>query len=289
MFEASNASVFRFSGIFNQPFIRVILLASMVLALLSENGISSTETSSLPWEKPGYQPSWKEPSYVTTLRATQAESRPGPEEKGWKLWMKHHDQRKRWCTEQDVDLLMVGDSIVFGWSRVGKEVWKEFYGDRKAVNIGSSGDRTYHMLWHFQNGGLEGMKDRNPKLVVVMIGTNNRGKPEYKGQDTAYGILALLKEIHAQLPESKILLMSIFPRGDSPEDPGRVRNQQINRIIKTYADGETVHWLDIGHVFLDEEGMMNRELMPDRLHPNEAGYRVWAKAMEPTIRKLLEE
>ena len=61
---------------------------------------------------------------------------------------------------------MVGDSIVFGWSRVGQPVWDEFYGDRKAVNIGSSGDRTYHMLWHFQNGGLDGMKDRNPKVVV---------------------------------------------------------------------------------------------------------------------------
>ncbi len=100
---------------------------------------------------------------------------------------------------------------------------------------------------------------------------------------------ALLKEIHAKLPESKILLIPIFPRGDTPEDPGRLRNDEINAILKTYVDAKTVHWLDIGHVFLDEKGRMNRELMPDALHPNERGYRAWAQAMEPTLRKLLDE
>jgi beta-glucosidase len=234
---------------------------------------------------------WENPHYETTIRATQAESRPGPDEapNSWTAWLRHHEDRKRWCTEQEVDLLMVGDSIVFGWSRVGRKVWDEFHGKRKAVNIGSSGDRTYHMLWHFQQGGLDGMKERNPKLVVMMIGTNNRGIPELHGYDTAYGILALLKEIHAKLPESKILLMPIFPRGDTPADQGRLRNDEINRIIHAYVDGKTVHWLDIGHVFLDDKGHIKRELMPDALHPNEEGYRVWAKAMEPTLRKLLGE
>lgn len=232
---------------------------------------------------------WGNPAYETTIRATQAESRPGPEETGWTEWLRHHEDRKRWCAEQEVDLLMIGDSIVFGWSRVGKKVWDEFYGERKAVNIGSSGDRTYHMLWHFQNGGLDGMKNRNPKVVLMMIGTNNRGIPELHGYDTAYGILALLKEIHAKLPQSKILLMPIFPRGNTPEDAGRLRNNEINKIIQTYVDNRTVHWLDIGHVFLDEKGNIKKDLMPDGLHPNEEGYRVWGKAMEPTITKLLGE
>jgi beta-glucosidase len=230
---------------------------------------------------------WEDPKYDTNLRETKAESRPGPDEKGWTAWLKHHEDRTRWCTEKKVDLLMIGDSIVFGWSRVGQKVWDEFYGKRNAVNIGSSGDRTYHMLWHFQNGGLDGMKEHNPKVVVMMIGTNNRGIPELHGYDTAYGILALLKELHAKLPESKILLMPIFPRGDTPEDPGRKRNDEINRVIQTYVDDKTVHWLDIGHVFLDDKGNLNRGLMPDGLHPNEEGYRVWGKAMEPTISRFL--
>ncbi|QTN32328.1 hypothetical protein HZ994_08290 [Akkermansiaceae bacterium] len=245
------------------------------------------------WMAPaGAQPMpWEDPAYETDIPATMAESRPGKNEdpKSWTEWLRHHEDRKRWCTEKDVDLLMVGDSIIFEWRRVGRQVWEEFYGKRNTVNIGSSGDQTQHMLWHFQNGGLDGMKDRNPKLVVMMIGTNNRGEPEKRGEDTAYGILALLKEIHAKLPESKILLMPIFPRGDTPEDQGRIRNAEINKIIQTYVDKKTVHWLDIGHVFLDDEGKLNRALMPDGLHPNLEGYRVWAQAMEPTIRKFLGE
>ena len=255
-----------------------VIALAILLPLAVGKGAQSAEKTPMPWE---------DPHYSTEFRATQAESRPGPDEGGWTAWLLHSNDRTRWCTEQEVDLLMVGDSIVFGWSRVGKEVWDEFYGDRKAVNIGSSGDRTYHMLWHFQHGGLDGMKNRNPKLVVMMIGTNNRGQPELHGFDTAYGILALLKEIHAKLPESKILLMPIFPRGDTPDDAGRMRNEEINRIIKTCVDNETVHWLDISHVFLDEKGKLNRELMPDGLHPNVAGYRAWGKAMEPTIQKFL--
>jgi lysophospholipase L1-like esterase len=241
---------------------------------------STRQAAAMPWEDPAYR---------TDLRATMAESRPGPEEdpKSWTEWLKHHEDRKHWCTEKEVDLLMVGDSIVFGWSRVGKPVWDAYYGDRKAVNIGSSGDRTYHMLWHFQNGGLDGMKERNPKVVLMMIGTNNRGEPEAKGEDTAYGVLALLKEIHAKLPESKILLMPIFPRGKTPDDPGRVRNEEINKILHTYVDNQTVHWLDLSHVFLDGQGNLKMNLMPDGLHPNLDGYWAWAEAMEPTISKFL--
>jgi len=234
---------------------------------------------------------WEDPSYETNISATQAESRPGSEDdpKGWNLWMRHHENRKQWCAEQQVDLLMVGDSIVFGWSRIGKPVWDQYYGNRKAVNIGSSGDKTQHMLWHFQNGGLDGMKDHNPKVVVVMIGTNNRGEPDKLGADSAYGVLALLKEIHAKLPESKILLLAIFPREDKPQSVGRVRNDQINAILKTYADDQTVYWLDLGEVFLNDDGSLKRDLMPDGLHPNVPGYEAWAKAMEPTLKKLLGE
>ncbi len=230
---------------------------------------------------------WADPTYRKDIPATIAMSRPEPGRTGWTLWMRHHEDRKRWVGERKVDLLMVGDSIVFRWSRTGKPVWDEYYAGRNGCNIGSSGDKTQHMLWHFQNGGLEGLKGRNPKLVLLMIGTNNRGKPETEGRDTAYGILALLKEIRHQLPDSEVLLLAVFPRGWTRDDRGRMRNEQINGIIRTYADGRTVHWLDLGHVFLDGEGRLNRELMPDGLHPGEKGYRVWAEAMEPTIKRLM--
>jgi beta-glucosidase len=231
---------------------------------------------------------WEDPYYAKDISATQADSRAEERAKGgWTEFMRHHEDRKKWVTDKNVDILMIGDSIVFGWSREGHEVWNEYYGNRNAVNIGSSGDRTSHMLWHIQEGGLDGMKDRNPKAVVIMIGTNNRGEPENEGRDTAQGVLAILKEVHQRLPHSKILLLAIFPRGWTPEDEGRIRNDKINRILKTYADNKTVYWLDLKETFLDKDGLLRKDLLPDALHPNAEGYREWAKAMEPMLTKLL--
>ncbi len=233
---------------------------------------------------------WEDPSYSTDFPSTRPDSRAEERAKGgWTAFVRHSDDRKRWVTEKEVDYLVIGDSITFQWSRSAGKIWEKYYGHRKAVNIGSSGDRTQHMLWHIQRGGLDGMKDRNPKVVQVLIGTNNRGDPELEGRDTAAGILAILKEVHHRLPESKILLMALFPRGWTPDDQGRIRNNQVNEIIKGYADGETVIWVDLGHLFLDKDGNLSRELMKDSVHPSPEGYTAWAEAMEPMLKDLLEE
>lgn len=233
---------------------------------------------------------WEDPSYAKDIPATQADSRAKERAAGdWTLFIRHHENRKKWVTEKDVDLLMIGDSILFEYERSAREVWDKYYGSRKAINISSSGDQTQHMLWHIQDGGLDGMKDRNPKVVVVLLGTNNRGLPENAGEDTGLGILALLKEIHHRLPQSKIILMALLPRGWTPDDAGRLRNHQVNEIIRTYADTKTVYWLDIGHLFLDKDGNLSRDLIKDALHPSQKGYYALAEAMEPMIKKLLGE
>jgi len=254
---------------------KAIAMAALGLML-----IGSATSKSIAGDEP-----WDDPAYRKDIPATQAVSRPEPGKSGWHLWMKHHEDRKRWVADRQVDLLMIGDSITFRWSRDGHKVWDEYYSRRNGCNIASSGDWTKHMLWHFQHGGLDGLKEKNPKLVVLMIGTNNAGEPA----EVAYGILALLKELRARLPDSKILLLGIFPRGAEPTNGLRVRNNRVNEIIRKYADGKIVHWLDLGQVFLDEAGNLDHELMPDGVHPREKGFRAWAEAMEPTIKRLMEE
>ena len=169
-------------------------------------------------------------------------------------------------------------------------MWDEFYGKRNAVNIGSSGDRTYHMLWHFQNGGLDGMKDCNPKAVVVMIGTNNRGIPELHGYDTAYGILALLKEIHAKLPEVE---HSSSCRSSHAVTLPRIKavSAMMRSTRSSTPTWTTKPFTGLISVMCSStiKGNLKTDLMPDGLHPNRRGYRVWAKAMEPAIRKFLGE
>ena len=190
------------------------------------------------------------------------------------------------ATQGKVDLLMIGDSITHGWEGRGKKVWDEFYADRNAFNIGYSGDRTEQVIWRLQNGEVEGI---SPKLAVIMIGTNNTGHRQDPPKETAAGIKLIIEELKERTPKTKILLLAIFPRGATTDDKLRKINAGTNEIIEGYADDKTVFFLDINKTFLEEDGTLPKSVMPDLLHPHEAGYRMWAEAMEPMIAKLLGE
>lgn len=200
-------------------------------------------------------------------------------------WGPRHHEKRELAKGADIELVFIGDSITHGWEDLGRDVWQQYYADRKAFNLGFSGDMTEHVLWRLQHGAVDGMR---PKLVVVMIGTNNTGHSMDPAAHTAEGIAHIVTELRDRLPATKILLLAIFPRHHSPHNEMRRRNEDINSLVAGLADGETVHYLDINHAFLDEDGTLPLEIMPDELHPNAAGYARWAEAMEPTIKALLE-
>lgn len=199
-------------------------------------------------------------------------------------WMKRHEAMNARVKQGDVDLVFIGDSITAGWEGAGKEVWAKYYGPRKAVNLGIGGDRTQHVLWRLQNGNLEGI---TPKLAVIMIGTNNSNSntPE----DIAAGTKAIVEFIRQKTPDTKILLLATFPRGATPEDPKRQTNEKSNAIVKQLADDQHVFYLDIGDKFLEADGTLSKEVMPDLLHLNAKSYATWAEAIEPTVKKLMGE
>jgi lysophospholipase L1-like esterase len=203
---------------------------------------------------------------------------------GW--WKNRHEKKVAAAKGADCDLLFIGDSITHGWEGAGKNVWKEYYASRKSFNIGFSGDKTEHVLWRFDNGELADFK---PKVAVIMIGTNNTGHIMQKAEETAEGIKAIITRLHKHSPQTKVLLLAIFPRGEKPDHKMRVLNTQINNIIKTYDDGKTVYYLDLAPAFLTQDGILTKEVMPDRLHPREPGYQIWAKTMEPKLKELLGE
>lgn len=202
-------------------------------------------------------------------------------------WMPRHQQKLLEKEKMEkVDLVFLGDSITHAWEDKGKQVWQKHYAKRNALNLGFSGDRTENVLWRLQYGEISGI---DPKLLVLMIGTNNTGHRQDKPQDTALGIKHILDLLKDKLPNTKVLLLAIFPRGASVDDPLRKINDDINSIIKEYDDGERVHYLDLNHIFLDENGNLSESVMKDLLHPNQDQYQVWADAMEPEIVALMNE
>jgi len=223
---------------------------------------------------------------ATRIPALSPEQQTAAWAQSW--WVPRHEQKLAEARQRKgaVDLLFVGDSITHGWESGGKAVWDEFYAGRRPFNIGFSGDRTEHVLWRFQHGEIDGL---TPKVAVVMIGTNNTGHRQDKAEDTSAGVAAILEELKQRTPTTKVLLLAVFPRGETSKDPLRQLNERINVALKALADNERVFFLDINKVFLEKDGTLPRAVMPDLLHPNPAGYRLWARAMEPSLRGLLGE
>jgi beta-glucosidase len=191
------------------------------------------------------------------------------------------DQRLR--DNPDTELLFIGDSITEGWEKSGSNVWKQFYTPRKAVNLGIGGDRTQHVLWRLTNAPLDGVK---PKAAVLMIGTNNSNGDDNTPDQIAEGVQAIVRTLRQRLPNTKILLLAIFPRGEN-FNAQRGKITQINQVLQKLDDGKNVFFQDIGHRFLESNGRLPAEIMPDYLHLTEQGYQIWAEAIEPKLNELL--
>lgn len=212
---------------------------------------------------------------------------PGMLNETWSVdwWEPRHKAKLKEAAEREIDLVMIGDSITHGWEEAGAEIWDKYYADRQALNLGFSGDRTENVLWRIEHGAVDGLE---PELAVVMIGTNNTGHREDPPENTALGVQSIIKELQTRLPETEILLLAVFPRGATADDELRQINAGVNDELKKLA-GEGVTFLDINENFLDAEQNLPESIMPDLLHPNSKGYRIWAEAMEPTLAKMLGE
>jgi beta-glucosidase len=214
--------------------------------------------------------------------AERATTKPVPRDKE-KWWTDRHEKVNEQAKKGEAQLLFLGDSITHGWEG-NKELWEKYYGKYKPINAGFGGDRTQHVLWRLEHGEIDGIK---PKLAVIMIGTNNAGSD--KPEDTAEGVKAIVEKLHEKLPETKVLILAVFPRDAGPNDKNRKTNDAVNEHIKKLADDKQVFYLDIGPKFLSPEGTLSKDIMPDLLHPNAAGYKIWGDATESTIAKLMEK
>ena len=225
------------------------------------------------------------PSHVATS--------PVPRDDGWK---KRHESFNVISKEGKAPLVFLGDSITQGWGGAGKEAWAKYWAPMGAANFGIGGDRTEHVLWRLDNGNFDGLK---PKLVVLMIGTNNtghKGRPQKElngaiydctAQQTADGVRAILDRLHAKTPDTKVLLLGIFPRGATPEDSYRKQNEATNALFAKFADGQKVHFMDIGKTFLGEGGTLSKDIMPDLLHLSPKGYDMWSEAIVSKVKELM--
>ena len=193
-----------------------------------------------------------------------------------KFWQPRFKQKLKQAQEQGnkIDVVLCGDSITHNWD--GTRQYRETFQGHTVLNLGFGGDQTGHTLWVINN--LDLWKHLDPKIVVLLIGTNNT--PRHSPEAIAEGVRLCLEGLKNRAPHAKIVLFAIFPRGKDKSFPLRAKIDQVNTLIETFADGKTVFFENINSNLVNPDGTIDKTMRPDCLHPSEAGYQVWAEALK---------
>jgi lysophospholipase L1-like esterase len=202
-----------------------------------------------------------------------------------------HAQLLEKAKKGGIDVYFVGDSITRRWGATDYPEllanWKQNFFGWNAANFGWGADRTENILWRVQHGELDGV---NPKVIVILAGTNNVGsKPgdAAKVADITRGLKAVLDACRRKAPNAMIIMTAIFPRNDNMAVMPEIK--QINENIATFADGAKVRYLDVTDQLSDKDGRLFLGVMDDgdKLHPTLKGYQIWADALKPILTELL--
>ena len=225
-------------------------------------------------------------------QAVNLPTTPNPAAVPVEAWSKkRHAEKLEALAKEKFDLIMLGNSITNNFEYTDfQPVWNQFFAPRKAINLGFGGYRTEHILWNIKNGELDG---QSPKVLVLEIGTNNVDEKHYPTRHTAGqlagGIEAIIKTIREKLPETKIIVLRSFPGCYDGPNPTSHRAilERASDIVSKLADEKHIFYCDVNHVFLNLDGSINHEAMPDWLHPSPAANKAWAQAMEPLLCELM--
>ncbi|MFA6286194.1 MAG: GDSL-type esterase/lipase family protein [Opitutaceae bacterium] len=206
--------------------------------------------------------------------------------KGWESgWANYHQKLLARTAQGGVDIMFLGDSLTMLWDKEGKAVWDARFAPLKAANYGIGSDSTRQVIWRLENGELDNL---NPKLVVLMIGTNNIYGDHNSGTDAEIveGVAKIIGLIHAKAPSSKVLLLGVLPRQNAFFTN---RTAALNKELSTYATKNKIQFIDASAKFLNAEGAIAPALFkPDQVHLTAEGYTILADAIQPSVTALLK-
>lgn len=210
-------------------------------------------------------------------------------------FVQFHESFLKRGKEGPIGVLFLGDSITESWRSV-PHIWEHYFGKYQPANFGYSGDQTQNVIWRLENGELEGI---TPKVVVLMIGTNNSG--QHSGEQIVDGIKKIIEITRAKVPGVKFLLLAIFPRDARRNRDGLITeaevadagkrvaaNNRANELLARLDDGATIRFLNINPAFLGKDGRIPWTIMPDQLHLTPAGYQLWADAIDKPLAEMMK-
>jgi lysophospholipase L1-like esterase len=200
------------------------------------------------------------------------------------IWMARHTALLE-RAKKGADVVFLGDALTQGWEGAdGAAAWKAQFEPLKAANFGAGGDRTEHVLWRITEGGE--LRDLKPKAVVLQVGGGNLATNS--ADEIGEGVTAVVEELGRQKPATKVLLLGLLPRGARANDKFRDKIKEVNKGLAGLAESKKLRYIDVSDRFLDKEGNLIDETMPDGLHPSTKGYAVLAEAIKGPLEQMLK-
>lgn len=189
---------------------------------------------------------------------------------------------------QNAGLVLIGDFLTDDWrgnSKNGvKAIFDHTFGAYGPLNLGQGGDYTQHVLWRLENGELDGLA---PKVVMLLIGGTN-GSNGDRPEKIAAGIEAIIAGVKMKSPATKFLLVSVPPRAEKQGTP-RDRQMAVNPLlVKLNDDTKGIRFIDLAAKFIQPDGIVSKDLMPDFYHLSDKGYQVWADTVAQPLKELMQ-
>jgi lysophospholipase L1-like esterase len=204
--------------------------------------------------------------------------------------MTAHGQLLEKARKGGIDIYFEGDSITRRWGATDYPEllanWKQNFFGWNAADFGWGADTTQNILWRLDHGELDGV---NPKVIVLLAGTNNVGRAGGDADqvaDISRGLEAIVRVMQEKAPGATIIVTGIFPRNDSVGAKAVIDG--INSKLERLADGKKIRYVNVNDKLADRDGKLFDGMMnADKLHPAAKGYQVWADALKPIFRELL--
>jgi lysophospholipase L1-like esterase len=225
------------------------------------------------------------------------------------------------------DVIFLGDSITHGWEgqkawqehfgsfkpvnlgiggdQTGHVLWRITEGHElhhlkpkaAVIMIGTNniGGHTTQQIAGGIKAIVEELKHQKPDIKILVLGVFPRGSSsdaERSLEQITEGIKPINEELKKEKPDLKVLNALVGnlgqQRGTIPAAKLNKKVAEINAIIANLNDGKTVFYKDIGKDFLDQNGGLSGDIMPDYLHLSARGYDIWGKAIKSDIEKLVK-
>jgi len=215
-------------------------------------------------------------------------------------WFDRHAEVLKIKNQVNPEIIMLGNYITHFWGgdyrtlrhndgtprspSNGPQSWASVFAKHKVLNLSFGWDRTQNVLWRLDHGEIDGL---HPKAVIIEFGTNNTSQTGNARANTApeivEGISAIIGRVRSKIPHAKIVLMAIFPREEDPKSAKREQVNDINVLLKDFAQKNNITLVDIGPSLLDKDGRFPPGTMIDFVHPTDKGYFKWADAIRTFV------